>query len=526
MSIQSDGQIFRVLIDQLPDGVFILVEETFVYLNQSVLTLLGYGAESAVARLKLADIVHPDDLDRARDTAAKRSVGKAMGQATYRLVRSDRSLVEAEVHATDIQIRGRRGTYGVIRDISSRRKMEERLQRLEHTNLVSRLASGIAHDLNNTLAVILSNADVAASSRSARRDPEVVAAMQRVRVAVERGSQQVRHIHQMGAAHADPVERQPLWLNPLVEDVLDLTRARWGDEADSRGVSFDVRWEPADVPPVLGHETELRAALVALVFNALEAMPTGGTVTLETFADPSGRAGVRVRDTGEGIDPDHIPRLADAFFTTRDGKDMGFGLALVHSVVASHGGRLDVDSTPGEGAVFTLSLPSSDRPPEHSAPPPRSDLLTRSSSPTVPDAPDRPKTRGGRSVLLIDDQADLLQVVRDILERRGYCVDMATNGKEGLALARVSKYSVVLTDLGMPDISGWEVADQIRELSPTTPIVLMTGWAADIEPERLEHSAVQALLAKPFRSEELLQLVERILHEKEQRKRDQLSRPL
>ena len=138
-------------------------------------------------------------------------------------------------------------------------------------------------------------------------------------------------------------------------------------------------------------------------------------------------------------------------------------------------------------------------------------MIRREADPTVPDDPDRPKTRGGRSVLLIDDQADLLQVVRNILESRGYCVDIASNGKEGLAMAKVSKYSVVLTDLGMPDISGWEVAQRIHELAPETPVVLMTVWAADIDDHRLEENQVQALLSKPFRSDTLLETVSTVL---------------
>jgi len=219
---------------------------------------------------------------------------------------------------------------------------------------------------------------------------------------------------------------------------------------------------------------------------------------------------ITVRDTGEGVQPDDLQKLTDAFFTTRTDRRMGLGLHLVQSVLERHGGRLEVDSTRGQGSTFALILPASDVAPSEPPPEPRHDLLERATESTEPAAPSAP-TRSGRSVLIVDDQADLVHVVRTILEGRGYAVDTALNGRDGVAAAEASRYSVILTDLGMPDISGWDVAGRVRQVHPDVPIVLMTGWAADIPPDRLREHEIQALLPKPFRSDQLLAVINQVL---------------
>jgi CheY-like chemotaxis protein len=239
-------------------------------------------------------------------------------------------------------------------------------------------------------------------------------------------------------------------------------------------------------------------------------MPDGGELALRTGETEQGEVLIEVKDSGEGIRREDISRLTDAFFTTRPDRRMGLGLHLVQMFIERHAGRLDVRSTRGGGSTFCMILPASDEAPEEPAPPLRPDLLARNSGPTVPE-PARPRTRGGRSILLIDDQADLVQVVRTILESRGFSVDAALSGREGVALAEASRYSLVLTDLGMPDTSGWEVAQRVLEVQPKTPVILMTGWAADIDEARLRESRIEALLPKPFRSEQLLQLVTQVL---------------
>jgi len=453
------------------------------------------------------DVLDPSEHERAARNIALRINGVLRGATTYKARRTDGTVFPVEVDAVPLQLRGRTGLHGVIRDITSRRVMEEQLEALERSTVVSRLAAGIAHDFNNLLAVIQSNAEVAEREAAT---PSLQASIQRIRLAVQRGTEKVRQIQQMGKTARDDDPHRPLYINPIVEDVLELTRARWRDEAESLGLSYEVRWEPGLPPPVMGSRGDLQAALVAVVFNALEAMEQGGTLTIRTGKDQTGEVLITVSDTGEGIAADDLDNLVDPFFTTRTDRQMGLGLQLVSNVLERHSGRMEIDSTPGEGTTVALLLPRAERGPAEPPPAPKTNLLTRASTPSVPE-PERPKTRGGRDVLLIDDQADLVQVVRTILEIRGYNVDSALNGRDGVALAEARKYSIVLTDLGMPDISGWEVARCVRQAQPGTPVILMTGWAAEIDDTKLRENQIEELLPKPFRSEQLLQLMDRIL---------------
>lgn len=506
-SALNDDGIFRFLVEHSPDGHFIVLDERFAYLNPAALAMFGYSLQEFHG-LSVPDILDPSEHDRCRRNMALRAEDKLKGATTYLARRSDGTTFPIEVHGASLDFGGRRGLHGVIRDITSRRKMEDRLERLERSHLAGRLASGIAHDFNNLLAVIQANSE--AVQRQLPEDQDVQAAMKRIAVAVRRGTEKVRHVRQIGGGASGGEGFRPLHVNPIVEDIIDLTRARWRDEAEAAGIHYDVRWEPGQPPACEGSVADLRAALVALVFNAMEAMPGGGPLGIRTGKSPSGGALIEVEDAGEGISASNLPRLTDAFFTTRSDRQMGLGLHLVQSVMARHGGRLEVDSAKGRGARFSLHLPAPAKLPSKPAPAPRVELLERTRLPTAEGAP-RPRTRGGRSVLLVDDQPDLVQVIVSTLEERGFSVDAALNGKDAVAFAEASRYSVVLTDLAMPDMSGWEVSERIAQIQPKTPILLMTGWTADVEDERLEQHGIHGLLPKPFRADQLFEAIREAL---------------
>ena len=498
----STDSTFRFLVEHSPDGHFLIVDGIVEYLNPAGLTMFGRRSEE-LGRIGFEELVHVSDRERVATNISLRTSGVLRGATTFLALRSDGSTFPVEVHAVPAGVGGRDGLHGVLRDITNRRKMEERLDQMERAGVVSRLSAGIAHDFNNLLAVILTNTDVALRKAD---NPEVRAALEHIRGAGARGSDKVRQIQTMGGSSRPTEEFRPLYVNPLVEEVLEITEPRWRDEAESRGIRYSIDWQPGDAPPVAGAVADLRSALIALVFNAMEAMPEGGGIVIRATRTREGESLITVRDYGHGIRPEDLPRLTDPFFTTREDRQMGLGLHVVENVLARHGGRLEVDSEPELGSSFALVLPPSEDAPAEPPAAPRDDLSAVSSfSAMVAPAPP-----GARSVLLIDDQADLVQVVETILRGQGWHVDTALNGRDGLVIAEGRNHSVVLTDLGMPDISGWEVAQRVAELQPDTPIILMTGWAAEIDETRLEEQGISALLPKPFRSEALIKLVERL----------------
>lgn len=509
--IPTDDSTFRLLVEQSPDGHFILVDGVFTYLNAAALRMFGWE-DSPPSRLSVLDVIHPADHERCRRNILLRQSGALRGATPYRGVRRDGDTFPIEVHTAPLGSGGGAALHGIVRDISDRQQVEDALLRTEHSGMLGRLAAGTAHDLNNLLTVIQANAEVIERSEE---DAGAQAALKRILAAVRRGEQHVNQMHELGIVHAPDQQPVPLHVNALVEDVLNLTRSRWKNEAERAGVRYEISWEPGNAPPVALVPGDLRAAVVAMVFNGLDAMPSGGRLTLRTGQNEDGQTTISVEDEGAESDDSTLDDLTNLLFTTQPGQKVGLGLYLVRRVAEEAGGSLELDSLPGEGSNFVLLLPPSKEQPELPERPLSFGGVDTRSVPTVPDVP-RPKTVGGRRILIVDDQADLVQVLQTILETKGFEVDIALRARDGLEHVDAVKYSVILTDLGMPDMSGWEFAASARKLQPKTPLVLMTGWAAEIDPSRLEREGIHALLPKPFRGQELLDVIAGALESRRQ----------
>jgi CheY-like chemotaxis protein/anti-sigma regulatory factor (Ser/Thr protein kinase) len=288
----------------------------------------------------------------------------------------------------------------------------------------------------------------------------------------------------------------------MVEQVVDLTRARWGHVSPGQDVQIALRTElGAGLPAILGVESEIREALTNLVFNAVDAMPDGGTLTLRTRsvagAPPGPAAGelrlveVTVADTGIGMDEATRQRCLEPFFTTKGAQGTGLGLAMVYGVMQRHGASLEIESVPGAGTSVSLLF---------GVPP--------AAPPGQPGAPDEPSAPPRMRILLVDDDPMLLHPLRDVLEGDGHVIVIAHSGQEGLAAFQAAArqgepFAVVITDLGMPVMSGRQVARAIKEASPVTPVILLTGWGERLVAEGDIPPNVDRILSKPPRLREL-----------------------
>jgi CheY-like chemotaxis protein len=275
--------------------------------------------------------------------------------------------------------------------------------------------------------------------------------------------------------------------------VIDLTRARWSDMAQQRGVSIDVRLElGAGLPPVAAVESQVRDALVNLVFNAVDSMPGGGPLTLRTraAADSKGQiVSLEVIDAGVGMDEDTRRRCLEPFFTTKGTRGTGLGLAMVYGVAQRHGANLEIESEPGKGTTVRLSFAV--------APPPS----------TISASPHKPAI-GPTRILIVDDDPLLLKSLRDALESEGHEVTAAGGGQAGInafveAHAAGKPYPVVITDLGMPHVDGRKVAVTIKTSVPSTIVLMLTGWGRRLVAEGDVPSGVDQVLSKPPKLVEL-----------------------
>lgn len=384
--------------------------------------------------------------------------------------------------------------YGALqRAYDDLRQTQQAVMQQERLRALGQMASGIAHDINNAITPVslytesLLETEPDLSTR-ARGFLEIV---QR---AVDDVAHTVARMKEFYRQHEPQLELAPVRLNNLIKQVMDLTRARWSDMPMQRGIVIETHIDLSpDLPVVMGVESEIREALINLVFNAVDAMPTGGHLTLRTKSDPPsgaddatpGHVLVEVGDDGAGMDEHTRQRCLEPFFTTKGERGTGLGLAMVYGVARRHGAEIEIESVVGSGTCVSLQFP---------APEPAS--MTVAGNEPATTTPPRMR------LLLVDDDPVLLKSLRDTLEIDGHVIVTANDGRSGIETfhaeqARGEPFNAVITDLGMPYVDGGKVASAIKSASPDTPVILLTGWGQRLISDRDIPPHVDYVLGKP-----------------------------
>jgi signal transduction histidine kinase/AmiR/NasT family two-component response regulator len=361
--------------------------------------------------------------------------------------------------------------------------LEESQQRIvqgERLRALGEMAGGVAHDFNNVLAIIIGRAEVIAIDAD---DPEIRRQIDVIIQAALDATQTVKRIQEFTRVRRSRAFRA-VDLRQLIDETLEMTRSRWKDEAEGRGVHYDMRIKGEGVPPIAGEASEIREVFTNILFNALDAMPDGGTVTFTT-STRDGRVVCDIADSGIGMPEDVRQRVFDPFFTTKGERGTGLGLSVVYGIVARHGGEIDVDSHLGAGTIFTLRFPTAAR------------LLEGTSSTSTV-----PVTRSAR-VLVVDDEAEVLRAIGDLLRHDGHEPTLCGDAGDAIALIEQQEFDLVITDLGMPGLSGWDVARIVKLRAPRASVAMITGWSDRIDPAYAKTNGVEGVIAKPFRLDDL-----------------------
>ncbi|RMG60604.1 MAG: response regulator [Deltaproteobacteria bacterium] len=380
--------------------------------------------------------------------------------------------------------------------VQALQETQEQMVQTEKFRALGQLASGIAHDMNNTLAAILGRCEVLLE-KAARGEVTLEELLESVRVISKISSDGAETVRRLQAyTRQSRKETSPVDLNALADDVVAITSPHWKDEAEKRDLRFSVTVEKGDIPPVSANEGELREAVVNLVLNALEAMPAGGEVTITTGMR-EGKVFISVKDTGKGIPKEHQDRIFDPFFTTKP-SGTGLGLSLVRGVVDRYGGEIEFSSWEGGGTIFTLLFPPADKAEEEKP---------------APLDPKTPPPAGGKppKVFVVDDQRDVLEVMLEQLRLLGYEAEGTHDPSEALERIPGGDYDVVISDIGMPGISGWSLLERLRERGCRVPLLFVTGWADGISREDVVAKGASGVISKPFRPGDVKKAVEEVL---------------
>jgi signal transduction histidine kinase/ActR/RegA family two-component response regulator len=378
------------------------------------------------------------------------------------------------------------------------RQSQQSVIQQERLRVLGQMASGIAHDINNALtpASLYTEALLEDDPSLSPDSRQMLGVVHRAIGDVTHTVSRMREFYRQRDAQ---ISLAPIALNDLICQVVELTRARWRDMPMQRGVAVGIQLNLApELPQIEGVASEIREALINLLFNAVDAMPNGGTISFNTAADAGTaeqppRIRCELTDTGGGMSEETRRRCLEPFYTTKGERGTGLGLAMVYGVLQRHGAELEIDSEIGRGTTIRLLFPTAD---------PKRDEAGRDDGEA-----ERPQRL---SLLVIDDDPILLQTLRTILENDGHVVTIANGGAEGIAafqdaMAAGRSVAAVITDLGMPNIDGRKVAAAIKTASPQTPVLLLTGWGQRLIDDDEAPAHVDRVLSKPPKLRDLRQ---------------------
>jgi PAS domain S-box-containing protein len=473
----------RAVLDSVADGIIIVDEcGTIESLNPAAERIFGYSASRVTGQPVESLIIDGLGPTEAHEASGRHKDGSliALDMAESRLVHGAQQLTILTVH-----------------DATERKQAEQRAEQMarsEKLRALGQMASGVAHDLNQSLALIAGYGGLARQSLDGDFDPD--AAREHLGTVVQAaldGGETVKRLLTFSQQRSES-PRERIDLSNLLQDVVRLTAPQWRDAAQAEGRQIEVRIDQAGVVIIDGWAHTLREALTNLVFNAVDAMPAGGVMRVSARAVGS-RVVVEVSDTGIGMPSDVRARIFEPFFTTKGERGTGLGLAQVYGIVQQHGGDISVQSAPGRGTTFRLVFPAARALP--------------SSPGAVDGTPDSAPLP--LRILAVDDEPALARMVSLMLGKHGHQVEVCTSGESALECIEQQEFDLLITDLGLGSgINGWQVVEHARRRRPEMPVLLATGWGAGIDPAEAAARGATAIIAKPYAAEHLRGVVGRI----------------
>jgi PAS domain S-box-containing protein len=513
MEVDRSRKLYKALVEASPEAVASTdLKGRFVFVSRKKAELMGLeDPEELIGREAFSTLL-PEERARARRDMAATLEHGTHTTGEYLVRRADGSTLPVEFSASVLRD-GEGAPCGFVtltRDISRRREAEAERERLLHSvqeaqkmEALGRLAGGVAHDFNNMLGVIMGQCDLIGGAASG--SAEVRRGLKRISQAAGRAREMTSQLLSFGRKQV--LTPGPLSLDRLVDDLCGMTDRLVGEEIET-----EVR-HGSSVPPISVDSAGLERALLNLIINARDAMPEGGRLTISTRrlevsgkADPDfpdldegEYAAVAVRDTGTGMDRETVSRVFDPFYTTKqDSGGTGLGLAMLYGFVGQSGGTVRVESTPEEGSLFEMAFPGSDAGGE---------------AHEHPGSEERPVQGGSETVLLAEDEASLLEVLRQLLEGLGYRVLCAADGQEAVDVSRGFEGSVdlLLTDVVMPRMDGRTAAARISASRPGIAVLFMSGYTRDLMESGLPELSRCGFIAKPFSLELLAKRIREVL---------------
>ncbi len=404
-------------------------------------------------------------------------------------LRRDGITIPVEMTLSSAFIEGKISCFAVFHEITEKKRTEKILVQSEKMRALGEMASGVAHDFNNSLTTILGNIKLL---KEAGVDRNITDKIDAIEKAARQGAQTIASLQGFSST-ADEVSHKHvklLALKPLIEEVRNLTRFRWKDLPQKEGHTIEFTTEVEGSPALVINGDDFKEMLTNLIFNAVDAMPQGGHIHLSVKQEEE-KIVLAIQDNGVGLSKEETAHIFDPYFTTKGRGHAGLGLSIAKRFIERHGGSIRVESIKGAGSTFKVEFP----------------LLT-TSEPEKLASSVRPVVPVHLKILVIDDEPLVRSLLKQVLEKSGHSVAEAGNGQEGIRTFRENSFDLVITDHGMPVMNGLDAAFRIKKQKPETPVLLITGWQAETDTTFQKPSGIDEIITKPFDLENLLDLIQ------------------
>jgi len=512
-ALKKSEEKYRRLVDNSLVGIYITRDHVVKFCNRKFAQVFGYHDPEEILGKHMKELVTKECWERLNMDNHKKNLRESKAQAAiprrYELNGTLRNgtIFRIEVFVSPITFQDKPALEGILMDITGRKQAEEERQKLEDQlrqaqkmESLGTLAGGIAHDFNNILSAIIGytelTLDIVPEKSKAKSN------LERVLAASDRATELIKHI--LAFSRKSEKERRTIYLNKVVEDVLKLMRSTLPSTIDIRQHILQMK------NPVLANKAEIHQVVMNLCTNAGHAMSKKGGVlqidlkeiNVENSAlgrvhlEPGRHQQLTVSDTGHGMTPETMVRIFEPYFTTKKKKGTGMGLSVVHGIVKSYGGNITVYSEPGIGTTFHIFLPiAKER---------EVGADTDHTSVLLP---------GNEWVLLVDDEPILVEMGRDMMKRMGYHVVTKTSSIEALEVfnAEPQRFDLVISDQTMPNLTGVQLAKEIRKKRADIPIILFSGFSEVIDEDNYKSQGINAFLMKPILEKDLATTIRNVL---------------
>jgi PAS domain S-box-containing protein len=497
-ALRESEEKYRILVENAKDAVFVTQDGVVKFMNPIASGFLGHDRQE-IEKTPFLQFIHSEDREMIRDRYERRMRGEIISDSVaFRVIGKDGVEKSVDLNAVLIDWEGRPAVLNFMRDITPQKELEAQLQQAQRLEAIGTLAGGIAHNFNNLLMGIQGNA----LQLLRQLDPSSPAYDRTCKIIdlVKSGSKLT--IQLLGYARGGRYDVRPVNLNRLLETVSETVAAMRREIA--------IQWMPAqDLPEIEAEQGQIEQVIYNLLINAADAMPHGGTITVESTATSADRINdgahqlppgdyvrLTVTDTGAGMAPETQKRIFDPFFTTKPmGAGTGLGLASAYGIIKAHGGAIQVDSSLGKGTTFTIFLPAS------------------AAEEETPEPPPVEAASGEKTVLVVDDEPFVLEVTAELLTALGFVALACSSGAEAIRTFEENRERIdlVLLDLTMPAMGGGETFDRLRGIDDKVKVLLCSGYGQDSQAEEILSRGCNGFIQKPYNLETLEAKIKQIV---------------